>query len=52
MFGRMLFTKEGVSVTKTTLGLEIWCSLRRALLMQSNAACGALTDLQYRTQLT
>lgn len=37
---------EGVSETKTTLGLDILGRLLSAFLRQSNAACFALTDLQ------
>lgn len=46
----MLFTREGVSETKTTLGLEALFRSSTAFLIQLNAACTALTDLKYRRQ--
>lgn len=46
----MPVTREGVSETKTTLGLEVLLRLFVAFLMQFNAACTALTDLKNRMQ--
>lgn len=46
----MLFTREGVSETKTTLGLETLFGFCMAFLIQLNAACTALTDLKYRIE--
>lgn len=48
--GVMLVTREGVSETRTTLGLEVLLRLFVAFLMQFSAACTALTDLKCRTQ--
>lgn len=46
----MLVTREGVSETRTTLGLEVVLRLCVAFLTQFSAACTALIDLKYSIQ--
>lgn len=48
IFGVILFTREGVSDTMTTLGLGDLPRFCLAFLMQFNAACAALIDLEKR----
>lgn len=45
--GMILFTKFGVSDTKTNLGFETVVRLSMAFLMHCTAACKPLTDLKY-----
>lgn len=52
IFGVMLFTREGVSETNTTLGLDSLSRVWVAFLMQFNAACRAPRGLLHRMETT